>query len=37
MRRSPRREPDRVVAIDGTGKIEEVHARVMAAVEERRS
>ena len=31
------REPDRVVPIDASGKIEEVHARVMAAVEEVRS
>ena len=31
------REPDRVIPIDGSGTIEEVHARVMAAVEEARS
>jgi len=30
-------EPDRVIPIDATGTIEEVHARVMAAVEEARS
>ncbi len=32
-----RREPDRVIAIDAAGTIEEVHARVMAAVEEARA
>jgi dTMP kinase len=31
------REPDRVIPIDASGTIEEVHARVMAAVEEARS
>ena len=30
------REPDRVIPIDASGTIEEVHARVMAAVEEAR-
>ena len=31
------REPDRVIPIDASGTVEEVHARVMAAVEEARS
>jgi dTMP kinase len=31
------REPERVVAVDAAGTIEEVHARVMAVIEERRS
>lgn len=31
------REPERVVGIDGSGTVDEVHARVMAAVEERRA
>ena len=31
------REPDRVIPIDASGTIEEVHTRVMAAIEEARS